>query len=436
MKTQDNIVFLEQWFSLCRTDESEKSFTRFVADDAFLEYLSVLRIDCMEEERKIEPLGMEPITVEYDWGSETYLIADIGSVDSVVRGGWLDGNSISDIMETYLERIVGDEVYYFYGRQFPVMVKILRISGRTPLQVCPDDLIASERYVTLGKRKLWVVEEAGQGSAISIGLSKEMTASEFYVACNNASIAPMLNTLVPKKGDVFMIEPGTVHCACGPLKIVEITESSPLDFNLVKWDSAGKAETDLDLAEALDFITLSADGHICRCHDKGEDCHCHEEGAECDCPKADIRLDDRGDEPVLKIADEQEFIVSRILLKDPVSISTEETESFAVYTCLQGSASVQVPSEGDTGRMAIYPLQKDSAILVPADCTEFFLVPMSVDTILLETLVRRVDVQDGYIDPDSEARLEGEDYSKDEDLEDRIDYILEQRRLNGMSPNN
>ena len=377
----------------------------------------------MEEERKIEPMGMEPFTVEYDWGSETYLIADLGSVDSVVKGGWLDGNSISEIMETYLERIVGDDVYYFYGRQFPVMVKILRFNGRSPLQVCPDDWVASERYDALGKRKLWIVEEAG--SAISIGLSKEVTASEFYVACNHGSIAPMLNTLVPQKGDVFMIEPGTVHCACGPLQIIEISESSPLDFNLVKWDSSGKAQTDIDLAEALDFITFSPDGHVC---------HCHEDGKECSCDKADIRLDDHPDEAVLKIADEQEFIVSRILLKDPISISAEESESFTVYTCMQGSASVQVPSQEVAGRMAMFPLVKGSVVLVPADCTEFFLVPGSADTVLLETMVRRVDDQDGYIDPSSEPRLEGEDYSKDEDLEDRIDYILEQRRLNGMSP--
>ncbi|MBQ8071393.1 MAG: hypothetical protein IJ202_11155 [Bacteroidales bacterium] len=394
------------------------------------------------EERKIPPLSMEPVTVDYPWGSETYNIADLGSVDSAVKGGWLDGNTIGEIMETYLERIVGDNVYYFYGRQFPVMVKIIRTKGRMPLTVCPDDWIASERYDALGKRKLWYIAEAQQGATVCIGLSKEMTASEFYVACNNGSIAPMLNTVVPKKGDFFMIEPGTVHCASGGLKIIEFTESSPLDFTLVKWDESGAAETDIDLAEALDFITLSPDGHRCHCHD-GEECHCHEEGhechchdeeGECDCDKADCRISDNSDEAVFKVADEQEFIASRILLHDPICIRTEDLESFAVYTVLDGSASVQVSSDDEDGRMKIYPMLKDSSILVPSDCQEFFLVPSSEGTVLLETIVRREDVQDSYIDPSAEARLEGEDYSKDEDWEDRIDYDLEQRRLHGGFP--
>jgi hypothetical protein len=93
-----------------------------------------------------------------------------------------------------------------------------------------------------------------------------------------------------------------------------------------------------------------------------------------------------------------------------------------------------VSSDDEDGRMKIYPMLKDSSILVPADCQEFFLVPSSEGTVLLETIVRREDVQDSYIDPSAEARLEGEDYSKDEDWEDRIDYDLEQRRLHGGFP--
>ena len=72
-------------------------------------------------------------------------------------GGWLEGSTISEILETYLEDIVGENVYSFYGRQFPIMVKFMDIRGRMPLMVCPDDEVASQRYDTLGKVKLWYV---------------------------------------------------------------------------------------------------------------------------------------------------------------------------------------------------------------------------------------------------------------------------------------
>ena len=47
---------------------------------------------------------------------ESWELADMGIEDSVVAEGWLAGNTISDIMETYLDRIVGENVYNYYGR--------------------------------------------------------------------------------------------------------------------------------------------------------------------------------------------------------------------------------------------------------------------------------------------------------------------------------
>ena len=42
---------------------------------------------------------------------ESWEIADMGFEDSVAADGWLAGNTISEIMETYLERVVGENVY-------------------------------------------------------------------------------------------------------------------------------------------------------------------------------------------------------------------------------------------------------------------------------------------------------------------------------------
>ena len=88
---------------------------------------------------------------------ESWEIADMGFEDSVVADGWLSGNTISEVMETYLERIVGENVYNYYGRQFPLLVKFLDINGKLSVQVHPDDEIAAERYDALGKNEIWFV---------------------------------------------------------------------------------------------------------------------------------------------------------------------------------------------------------------------------------------------------------------------------------------
>ena len=41
---------------------------------------------------------------------ESWELADMGIEDSVVAEGWLAGNTISELMETYLERLVGENV--------------------------------------------------------------------------------------------------------------------------------------------------------------------------------------------------------------------------------------------------------------------------------------------------------------------------------------
>ncbi len=64
----------------------------------------------------------------------------------MVDNGWFGGNTLSELMGTYLERVVGDDVFEFYGLQFPVMVKVMDVTGWQPLQMNASDEIAAERY--------------------------------------------------------------------------------------------------------------------------------------------------------------------------------------------------------------------------------------------------------------------------------------------------
>ena len=101
---------------------------------------------------KIAPFkGVE--TDQHNIG-ESWELADMGIEDSVVADGWLAGNTISELMETYLERIVGEDVYNFYGRQFPLLIKFLDINDKLSVQVHPDDEVAAEAMgINLAKHK-------------------------------------------------------------------------------------------------------------------------------------------------------------------------------------------------------------------------------------------------------------------------------------------
>lgn len=378
---------------------------------------------------------------------ESWELADMGIEDSVVANGWLAGNTISEIMETYLERVVGEDVYNYYGRQFPLLIKFLDINDKLSVQVHPDDEIAAERYDSLGKAEIWYVMDAKPGAKMYCGFTREVSAQEFYDRCHNGTVEEILNVIEPRKGDVIYITPGTVHAADGGLLIAEIQESSDMTFRLYDWgrefNPATARKTHLD--EAIDVIDYRAfDAGLyrkgplwgeeashqpcraamcscgcgedcdCGCQDGGE-CHCEEEGHECHCHGHHHHHEEGG--VVETLVESPQFNVSKLNLSDPLHIYTEKFESFIVYICLEGAASVQIPSVKENGEafMDNYEFAKGETILVPAEMPDFYLVPRDRSTLLLEAVTRPVEEQDQYIDPDTEAFLENEDY---EGLED------------------
>ena len=298
-------------------------------------------------EKKLYPLKFIPLAIRKPWGGnalvtqlgknfvecddegnevvlsvdekigECWELADMGAEDSVVSEGWLAGNAISDLMETYLERIVGENVYNFYGRQFPLLIKFLDINDKLSVQVHPDDDVAAERYDSLGKAELWYVVDAKPGAKMYCGFAKEVTAQEFYDRCIKGTVEEVLNVIYPKKGDVIYVTPGTVHAADGGLLIAEIQESSDMNFRLFDWGRELNPETarKTHLEEAIDMIDFKAFnpelyrkgplwgeecGHEhCHCHDGEHHHHSH---------------------PVEALVESPQFNVTKISLSDPLHI--------------------------------------------------------------------------------------------------------------------
>lgn len=366
--------------------------------DALVKVMGKNFVECDEEGNEVK-LGAD-VKIGESWE-----LADMGIEDSVVADGWLAGNTISELMETYLERIVGEKVYNYYGRRFPLLIKFLDINDRLSVQVHPDDEVAAERYDSLGKAEIWYVMDAKPGAKIFAGFNKEMTAQELYDRCKNGTVEEVMNVITPRKGDSLLITPGTVHAADGGILIAEIQESSDMTFRLYDWGREFNPATarPLHLEEAIDIIDyrkfddfLFRKGPLwekeCHCHD--DECHCHE------------------DKVAETLAERPEFCATKINLTDPLHIYTEQFESFIVYICVEGAASIQVPSKNDRGEdcMENYEFAKGETILVPAEMPDFFLVPRDRSTVLLEAVCRPEEGPDAYIDPETDAFLEGEDY--------------------------
>lgn len=314
-----------------------------------------------ENNKKLYPIAFLEDKSETPWGHVCYQIADLGFVDSMVAEGWFGGNTLSELMGTYLERVVGDDSFEYYGLQFPLMVKVIKTTARQPLQINVGDKVAEERYDSFGKTAFWYIKEAQEDASLFLGLKQDVEAGEFYQRCQDGTIREILNVEHPKAGDCFLIKPGTVFAAGPGMTIVEISECSELAFNL-----------EMELEEAFDLIDFnrysppSEGGHGCQgVNTLGRTM------AECD-----------------------EFKVTMLKLENPVHIFSDQPGGFAIYHCISGEAFVQAPNE--SGGFENWFVKAGKSILVPSEVNDYIIFPAEEGTQVLEAIVPKRSLPDSY----------------------------------------
>lgn len=345
--------------------------------------------------KALYPLRFDPLQVEKRWGGnallkrfdkqaaesqkeagvnlqsigESFELYEFGEdYSSLITNGFLKGNNICDVLETYLGDLVGDNIYDYFGNQFPLLVKYLNIEGRLSVQVHPTDEVAAERYDCLGKNEFWYVVDAKPDARVYMGLNRDSSASEFYAKCKDGTVPEIMNVYHPKPGDCFYIKAGTVHAAEGGILIAEIQENSDATLRLYDWGFENNPATRraIHLDEAID------------CIDYGK-----YNAAQLFRPAADARG---------VVCDCKWFTISVIPLKERYSVDPDNFNSFVLYMCTSGAATLAW--EGGSEEIAA-----GDTILIPAAMGAYSLTPMAEGTSLMETHIRRIeDDKDDYLE--------------------------------------
>ncbi len=332
----------------------------------------------MSENNRLYPFKLCRLEDNYSWGSESFLLADLGYRDSLVKEGWLASNSISEIMEAYMDRVVGDLIFSIYGCQFPVQVKLINCKGTMPLRVHPDDSIAESRFDALGKEKLWYIRKAAPGAKLYLGFNEDCDAASLLQMVQEGSLEKKLNCQPVKAGECYHIKPGTVHAASGDMEILEISQASALDFCVYPFGqelSPEEFDSALSLVEALDFINYRS-------------------------LVPQVLKKEKVNGQIDKLLELPQFVVNKIALDTPLKISSENSDSFSLYHCLYGNAEVVVEKEG-------FALEEGQCLLVPAEIGEFTLSPLAPSTALLEVM-GQCKISDEFGQISNITRLENE----------------------------
>lgn len=295
---------------------------------------------------------------------ESWELADMGELNSIVSNGFLAGKSLREIMETYGEELVGEALVERYCDRFPLLIKFLDIEGKISVQVHPDDRVAMERYGSSGKAEVWYILDAKPDARIYIGFKDGVTAEEFHDACLQGTADRLLNVIIPEKGDVIFISPGTVHAAEGGIVLCEIQESSDMTFRLYDWGRELNPSTarKMHLDEAMDIIDFRKyDGSGFR---KSKSFPAAASNCIAICPQ---------------------FTVNRIAVYDELKKEDAASDRFYVYSCIKGE--VCISHKGDNGKLYECRLRLGETVLVPAKCRGFIIAPVEKGSELIESTV-------------------------------------------------
>ncbi|MDR2026322.1 MAG: class I mannose-6-phosphate isomerase [Prevotellaceae bacterium] len=166
---------------------------------------------------------------------ESWELSSVSGNLSLVASGFLKGNNIQELIETYMGDIVGDKVYETFGIELPLLFKLIDSADRLSVQVHPDDEVALKRHNAYGKTEMWYVIDASENSQIYVGFNKDLDMEEFRTRVQNGSLTEVMNVEQAKKGDVFFLPAGRIHAIGKDLLIAEIQQTSDITYRIYDW---------------------------------------------------------------------------------------------------------------------------------------------------------------------------------------------------------
>lgn len=309
----------------------------------------------MNHRAPLYPLKFHPIPKQKVWGGsklhslfnrpnienigESWEISGIEGSISLVSNGPLAGKSLQWLLDTYEAQLVGQEVFNTFGTKFPLLFKFIDAREDLSVQVHPDDVLAKERHDSFGKTEMWYILDAEKTARLILGFKEKVNKEIYNEALRKNAITDILNSVAVKKGDTFILTPGTVHAIGAGIVLAEIQQTSDITYRIYDWDrpdTDGKLRqlhTELAM-EAIDFSPT----------------------------KGKIGYRDQINLPV-QVGATAYFGVNKLTLSKDFSRDLSKIHSFVVYMCLEGNATLLVNGYRET-------MVGGETILIPAHSSE------------------------------------------------------------------
>ncbi len=219
-------------------------------------------------------IQFEPIYKEKIWGGrkletvfgrkipngpigESWEVSVYGNDISRAKNAQISGETFTELITKFPKQILGSA---FESDSFPLLIKLIDAKEKLSVQVHPDDSYA-ENYDpdSSGKKECWYVLEADPGAQIVVGFQREISKSEFTELVSKNECELVLRNWNVKAGDVFLLNPGTIHAIGAGVVLLEVQQSSDSTYRVYDYGRLGDdgKPRALHLEKALAVLNFS-----------------------------------------------------------------------------------------------------------------------------------------------------------------------------------
>lgn len=264
---------------------------------------------------------------------ESWEISTVPEDVSVIENGIYQGKSLNEMIELFPNEILGESVFERFGTQFPLLIKLLDAQQDLSIQLHPNDELAQKRHNSFGKTEMWYVVEAQKESRIIVGFKKESNQEEYLQYLSENKIVDLLEEIPVQKGDIFMLETGTIHAIGAGIVIAEIQQTSDVTYRIFDFDrkDAHGNTRELHTEQALEAINYKTTP-------------CKKEYS-------------NAVNTLNKVIESKYFITNVLNLEGEINFSTNQ--KFVILMCIEGFFEISKNEQ-------IFSYKKGDSILIPA----------------------------------------------------------------------
>lgn len=256
---------------------------------------------------------------------ESWELSGIKGQESIVKEGEHKGKSLTELLKTMKEKLVGERCWSSNKEYFPLLIKFIDAKETLSIQVHPNDDKAKELKYPCGKTEMWYILDAEPLSEVIIGFKKPINLEQYKKITANESLTNYLQHYPTDKGKSFFVPAGTIHHIGAGNLLVEIQEASDITFRIYDFDRVDKSGKKRELHTSLAEQSINfahQDQYLCKYEEKANE--------------------------LTPIVNEGLFKVNLISLSKSKRFDYSTLDCFVAWTIIEGKATIIDEEDNET----------------------------------------------------------------------------------------